>query len=179
MPLYSITARRINDRPDENGWTSSGHDLPAFFVDAVSAFNAASIGHDIAGHGSRELTRTTVNAYRVAEDGTDDAASTTWWWANGDRVHPTKIMRRYGKVGQDITSQPLYAEEDADAVTWFTEDGNVFTSLNRSPRGKWAIDTANTRLWVSDYRRRFDSPDDALYFVERRMNTRVVEVTEW
>lgn len=72
MAMYSITARRINDRPDPGGWFSSGTDLPTFSIDAASAENAADIAHSIAGHGAAGITRTIVQTYRETEDGGEE-----------------------------------------------------------------------------------------------------------
>jgi hypothetical protein len=148
MALYKIAARRINDRPDANGWHSSGTDMPTFWVEAVSAENAAAIGHTLAGHATTEygtagLSRTLVQAYRETEDGGEEWADTTQWWAEDGRiVDPTRVNRQYGHNGRHITGD-LYAEQDADEVTWFTHDAGVWLHLTRSPRGKWAIDTSD------------------------------------
>jgi hypothetical protein len=179
MALYQITARRINDRPDKDGWHSSGEDLPVFWVDAVSVANAASIGHDIAGLGSTELTRTILQVYREVGDD-EEIADSTQWWVDGRKVEPTRVMRQYGCNGQDITSQPLYAEQDADEVTWFTVGGCRWLRLTRSPHGKWAITASDfVQLRTSDYDRRFSTPDEALGFSKDRARGPLVEVTEW
>jgi hypothetical protein len=181
MALYKITARRINDRPDEDGWHSSGISLPTFWVNAISAANAAAIGHDVAGHGIPELTRTFVQAYR--EPGSDgqpeEYVDSTQWWAGGRKVDPTEVTREYAQNGRYITGHP-HAEHDADEVAWFTADGGLWLSLARTPRGLWRIDSSDyLRLRVGDYRHRFTSPDQALYLAERRSGTRVVEVDQW
>ncbi|MFD2422676.1 hypothetical protein [Amycolatopsis pigmentata] len=84
MVLYQITGRRINDRPDADGWYSSGIDLPTFFVDAVSATDAAAIGHDVAGHGVTTITRTIVQVYRATEDTEEFDVSTRRWTNDRD-----------------------------------------------------------------------------------------------
>lgn len=184
MALYQIAARRINDRPDPQGWHSSGTDLPIFWVEAVSADNAAAIGHSIAGDRTTGLTRTIVQAYRHTEDGDEDAdaeylQTTQWWTDDGHVIDPTRLARQYGQNGRDITGE-LYAETDADEVTWFTRDAGLWLHLTRAPRGKWAIASSDyVHLSLSNHRLRFATPDAALYWVERRTRVRVIEVDEW
>jgi hypothetical protein len=180
MARYSISARRINDRPDPGGWYSSGTDLPTFSIEAASADNAADIAHSIAGHGAAGITRTIVQTYRETEDGGEEYTDTTRWWTEDGRpVEPTRVYRQYGRDGRDITGD-FHAELDADTVTWFTHDAEVWLHLSRSPRGRWTVAASDVvTLAPSHHRRRFDTPDTALYWAERRARTRAIEVVEW
>lgn len=71
MTIYAVDARRIDDRPDPQGWYSSGIDLPTFYVDAADPARALAAVHDIAGEGRTDVTRTLVwlIAYNPATDG--------------------------------------------------------------------------------------------------------------
>lgn len=179
MSKFQITARRINDRPDQDGWMSSGHELPTFWVEGAAVTDAAAIGHDVAGHGVAGITRTTLQVYRVKDDGSEEFHDSTAWWADGRKVNPTKVKRQYGKDGNDITGQQ-YAETDADAVTWFTADGGVWLRVTRTPRDRWAVETSDyVGFKVSDYRRRGGKADDMLRLAEQRAGAVVVEVQEW
>jgi hypothetical protein len=179
MAQYKITARRINDQPDANGWRSMGHDLPTFWVEGVGAENAARIGHDVAGHGVKDLTRTIVQAYRETEDGREEYTDTTQWWADGRMVDPTRVNRQYARDELVIAGQ-MYAEDDADTATWFTHDACVWLALSRTKRGKWAIESSDFVIFrASDYRRRFAKADDALRWVECRARVVVLEVDKW
>lgn len=179
MTLYKITARRINDRPDPDGFHSSGHGLPTFWVEAISAGNAAAIGHDVAGHGMRELTRTLVQAYREAEDGSEEYADSTWYWAQGRKVTPTLVNRRYRRNGVDITGRPDDVADASQAI-WVVADGSTWLSLDHPPRGKWSIGASDhVKFRPADRRRLFDNPSEALYYVERRAGLRIVEVDKW
>jgi hypothetical protein len=180
MDKYSITARRINDRPDPGGWYSGGTDLPTFSIEAANAENAADIAHSIAGNGAAGITRTIVQTYRETEDGGEEYTDTTRWWTGDGRPNePTRVLRQYGYNGRDITGD-LCAEQEADTVAWFTHDAEVWLHLSRSPRGKWEIAASDfVTLTPSHHRHRFATPDAALYWAERRARTRVIEVDEW
>lgn len=73
MTIYAVDARRIDDRPDPQGWYSSGIDLPTFYVNATNPDRALSAAHDIAGDSRTDITRTLVwlIAYNPATDGRD------------------------------------------------------------------------------------------------------------
>lgn len=174
-----VCARRIDDRPDAQGYTSSGIDLPTFWVQAVSAAEAARIGHRIVGEGRHDITRTIVQAYRERPDGTEEFADSTRWWLDGAQVEPTRVKPSYGRDGDDTTVHPG-AEADADEVTWFTHDGCVWLHVTRTPRGKWKIETSDyLHITVPDYRRRFATPGHARDFLETRARVVTVEVDTW
>lgn len=59
-PIYAVDARRIDDRPDPQGWRSSGRELATFYVDAVDHHDALEKAHEIAGDSRTDITRTLV-----------------------------------------------------------------------------------------------------------------------
>lgn len=187
MVSYQIEARRIDDRPDKDGYTSSGLDLPTFTIPdtlAADATHAAAVAHDIAGRGVKNLTRTTVRVYWVHEDGRDEWQDSTQYWFDGRMVEPTRVMRQYARGG-NVVGGGLYDEQDADEVTWFTHDGGVWLTVEKSPRGKWAVRSSDfVQFLVSDYKRRFASPDEALQHAQQRYGQRergtvLVEISDW
>jgi hypothetical protein len=58
-------------------------------------------------------------------------------------------------------------------------DGCVWLAVSRTPRGRWVIKSSDyVHLRVSDYRRRFTAPADALSFAESSAGACVLEADE-
>lgn len=84
----------------------------------------------------------------------------------------------YGKGNNDITAQPLYAEDDAETATAFegAHGDMLLIHLVRSPRRLWQIDATEAfRLPVFADSMRFRTPGDALEWAARRAGRTPVE----
>lgn len=96
-----------------------------------------------------------------------------------ENENATVVMRQYSQDGR-VTTGDMYAEQDADAVAWFTVDGCVWLAVKRTPRGRWQIETSDfAQFAVSNYDKRFGSPDEAFGWANTRAGTDPVEVEGW
>jgi hypothetical protein len=175
MTMYQICARRIDDRP-KDGWYSSGHDLPTFNVQAGNLAHARALGHDVAGNGIANVTRTMVQVYRVRDDGAEEYDDSTRYWAAGKIVDPTHVRWERLKEGIVLT-RGMSGESDADQITWLMADRSVWLDITRASSGKWMINASDAlEFRAPDYRRRFASGSDAVQFAAAHAKTVVVEV---
>lgn len=182
MALYYVEARRIDDRPDDAGYYSSGHDLPTFYVDAASPDHALRLAHDVAGHGVATMTRTLVTTYQVDDETRTLYESTRYargWNAERVEAGTVEVQFQYSQDGRIIDGSPT-AEQDADAVTVFDAHACAVAALARTPRGRWRIETSDyAHLKRSHHDARFSSPEQAAHFVAKIMSVRLVPVATW
>ena len=175
MTMYQICARRIDDRP-KDGWYSSGHDLPTFNVQAGNLAHARALGHDVAGKGIANVTRTMVQVYLVRDDGTEEYDDSTRYWAGGKIVDPTYVWWERLKAGI-ILERGMSDESDADQIQWLTASCSVWLDIIRVASGKWKINASDAlEFRALDYRRRFATASDAVQFAAAHAKTVVVEV---
>lgn len=182
MALYYVHARRIDDRPDDQGDYSSGHDLPTFYVDAASPDHALRLAHDVAGNQVANMTRTLVTTYQVDDETQTLHESTRYapgWNAERVDAGTVEVQYQYSQDGWIIDGSPT-AEQDADAVTVFDAHAGVVAALTRTPRGRWRIETSDyAHLKRSHHDARFSTPEDAAHFVAKILSVRLVPVTTW
>lgn len=178
MPIYQVTGRRINDRPDPDGWMSSGTDLPLSNIDAPDLGTALDIGHQMAGKGDTPLTRTVVQAHRWIADGAEEYRDSTRWWLDGTQVEPVRLTREYARDGRVLNRHPIAAARIADEVRWVTGPlGHLWLQVQLTGIDQWVIASAGPQVPLPklDQRRRFTNPDDALYFAEQKAGVRITE----
>lgn len=178
MSMWSVDARRIDDRPDPQGWRSSGRQVPTFWVEAVGHLNACDIAHSVLVDGEA-FTRTVVT---VCEENTEERAThTETKWAQGwdeKRAEDGTVRASFHYYADGhVLNHPIYLEEDADEFTAFLQDGCCLANVVRTPRGRWKI--AQSDFWASwapsTHDKRFDNPKDAAAFVALRMGAALVE----
>lgn len=178
---FSVQLRVIDDRPDPNGWQSSGRDLPTFVVDAVHHDNALGIVANIV----REFGNyTRVNAHVCDVDARADVVSRMFYAPGWDAercengIH--RVRWQYAENGYVIDGNP-YAEDDADSATLFYADGTCAVSVIRAPRGGWAIESSDNghNIVTSWYRKRFQSPGEAAGFLAAKWGIAFTEVESW
>ena len=80
-------------------------------------------------------------------------------------MQPIAVHWQYCRDGTDITSQPLYAEHDADVARAWTPDACCAVALARDGDGRWRIDTSNTRLPDDADTQRFHRATHALEYL--------------
>lgn len=83
---------------------------------------------------------------------------------------------QYCRDGYDITHE-MYAEDDADEVrAWDGAHGDTcIVAVQRTPRGRWRIETSDYSVPVSAYDRRFGSPLEAVQYMARRARMQPAE----
>ncbi|WP_336160022.1 hypothetical protein [Amycolatopsis sp. VC5-11] len=178
MGKWMVDARRINDRPDPQGWRSSGKQVPTFWVEAMGAINACDIAHSVLLDGN-DFTRTVVT---VCEENTEERIThTQTTWAPGwdqERADNGTLHASFHwyEGGFDISGN-LYAEDDADEFTAFLTDGTVLANVVKTTRDRWKV--AGSDHWahwcLSTHDKRFDDPKSAAAFVALRMGAALVE----
>jgi hypothetical protein len=178
MGMWRVDARRIDDRPDPQGWRSSGRQVPTFWVEAVGAKHAAVIAHDVLVDGN-DFTRTVVT---VCEEDTEERETytrTTWQpgWDEQRAADGTVSAAFEWYLGGHMITGQMYAEEDADEFTAFLPDGTVLANVVKTPRGRWKINQSDHWAhWApSTHDKRFGDPKDAAAFVALRMGAALVE----
>jgi uncharacterized lipoprotein YddW (UPF0748 family) len=132
----------------------------------------------MAGEGVTPLTRTVVQAYRRVADGVEEYRDSTRWWLHGVQVEPVRLTRGYARNGLGLDRHPIAAARIADEVRWVTgPQGHLWLHVRLTGPDRWVIASADKPITLAklDQRRRFASPDEALYFVEHRAGVRVTE----
>ena len=84
---------------------------------------------------------------------------------NGCWLKMVKLRWQYCGSGNDISDQPLYAEQDADEIrAW--DDDFCMVAMVRDGK-KWRIEGSDRVIDLPDYDLRFDSPQDVMEHVTR------------
>ncbi|MEH1124791.1 hypothetical protein [Micromonospora sp. CPCC 206061] len=80
-------------------------------------------------------------------------------------MEPVPVHWQFCRNGTDITSQPLYAEDDADEARAWAPEGFCVVVLTRDDSGAWRIDTSDGRLPDDAHEQEFTRPAHVLDYL--------------